>query len=523
MGWPERVGDRIAAAALGAGARPDRRRRLDDRAALQAGPGRGRPRTHAPAPRDRPRHRQLPDRPLRAGGHRRRARLRAALDRHRPGRRGDPRAGGRGGRPGHRAGAAQPRGLPLGWIADAAAITAVAHEAGALVLWDLCHSVGSVELELDAWGVDLAVGCTYKYLNGGPGSPAFGYVRRDLQDELRQPIQGWMGRRDPFAMGPGYLPAAGVAGAGQRHAADPGDGAAAGRPGPARGGRDRRRAGQVGGAHRLRTGAGRTPGSCPLGVQVASPRDPARRGGHVTLQPPGFRAVLDELWERGVIPDFREPDGIRLGLAPLSTSFAEVHARTGCAAGHARPLKDRIGGNSATESDVSGMTAHDRLRLPRLARADPPERLLAAVQRAEQAGFDAAMSSDHFSPWSARQGQSGVRLVLARRRAAGHRRCRSAWSTRPGQRYHPAIIAQAIGTLAAMYPGRFWAALGTGEASNEHITGDRLAAQGRAQRAAARVRRRHPGAAARRGGQPRRPGHRRPGPAVDACPRSRRR
>ena len=106
-----------------------------------------------------------------------------------------------------------------------------------------------------------------------------------------------------------------------------------------------------------------------------------------------------------------------------------------------------------------------------------PSALLAAVQRAEQAGFDAAMSSDHFSPWSARQGESAF-----------------AWSwlgaalqattlpfgvvNAPGQRYHPAIIAQAIGTLAAMYPGRFWAALGTGEASNEHITGDRLAAQG---------------------------------------------
>ena len=102
----------------------------------------------------------------------------------------------------------------------------------------------------------------------------------------------------------------------------------------------------------------------------------------------------------------------------------------------------------------------------------PPSALIAAVRRAEEAGFDAAMSSDHFSPWSERQGQSAF-----------------AWSwlgaalqatslpfgvvNAPGQRYHPAIIAQAIGTLAAMYPGRFWAALGTGEASNEHITGER--------------------------------------------------
>ena len=95
-----------------------------------------------------------------------------------------------------------------GFIADCAAITAIAHDAGALVLWDLSHSVGSVPLALDEWGVDLAVGCTYKYLNGGPGAPAFAYVRAGLP--VQQPIWGWMGRRDPFEMGPGYQPAEGV-------------------------------------------------------------------------------------------------------------------------------------------------------------------------------------------------------------------------------------------------------------------------------------------------------------------------
>lgn len=212
-----------------------------------------------------------------------------------------------------------------GYIADAPAITTVAHDAGALVLWDLCHSVGSLELELDAWGVDLAVGCSYKYLNGGPGSPAFGYMRRGLQDELRQPIQGWMGRRDPFTMGPGYHAAPGIRGV------------VSGTP-PilamvpllasldllAEAGIAAVRAKSVA----LTAFAQELVDAwlVPLGVAVVSPRDAERRGGHVTIRRAGFRTLLDTLWERGVIPDYREPDGLRLGLSPLSTSFAEVHA-----------------------------------------------------------------------------------------------------------------------------------------------------------------------------------------------------
>jgi kynureninase len=210
-----------------------------------------------------------------------------------------------------------------GWIADAAAITGIAHDAGAFVLWDLSHSAGSVELELDAWGADLAVGCTYKYLNGGPGSPAFAYVAREQQDALRQPIQGWMGRRDPFGMGPGYTPAAGVRGV------------VSGTPPilamvPLLCGLEMLEEAGIA-AVRAKSEAltafalGIVDADLvPLGVEVVSPRDPARRGGHLTLRRPGFRSVLDALWERGVIPDYREPDGIRIGLAPLSTSFAEV-------------------------------------------------------------------------------------------------------------------------------------------------------------------------------------------------------
>jgi len=208
------------------------------------------------------------------------------------------------------------------WIADAQVITRIAHDAGALVLWDLSHSVGSVELELDAWGADLAVGCTYKYLNGGPGSPAFGYVRHGLHDRLRQPVQGWMGRHDPFEMGPGYTPAAGIRGivsgtppilaavpllAGLEMLEEAGIAAV----------RAKSRA--------LTAFALELVDAWLPGVDVVSPRDPERRGGHLTLRRAGFRDVLDALWERGVIPDYREPDGIRIGLAPLSTSFTEVH------------------------------------------------------------------------------------------------------------------------------------------------------------------------------------------------------
>ena len=97
-----------------------------------------------------------------------------------------------------------------GFIADMQAITASVHGAGGLVLWDLSHSVGSVPVLLDACGVDFAVGCTYKYLNGGPGAPAFAYVRERLQDEVSQPIWGWLGRRDSFEMAHGYEPADGI-------------------------------------------------------------------------------------------------------------------------------------------------------------------------------------------------------------------------------------------------------------------------------------------------------------------------
>ncbi|GIF17954.1 kynureninase [Actinoplanes tereljensis] len=211
-----------------------------------------------------------------------------------------------------------------GWLADVAEINRIAHAAGALTMWDLCHSVGSVPIELDNWGVDLAVGCTYKYLNGGPGAPAFAYLREGLQDTLRQPIQGWMGHRASFEMGPGYEPAPGsralLSGTPAILAMVP---LHANLDMLAAAGIEAVRAKSL-----LLTAYALDLADewlTPFGVEVVSPRDPGRRGGHVTLRRDGFEALLDPLWAEGVIPDYRRPDGLRIGPAPLSTSFGEVY------------------------------------------------------------------------------------------------------------------------------------------------------------------------------------------------------
>jgi kynureninase len=211
-----------------------------------------------------------------------------------------------------------------GYLADVAAITALAHDHGAFMLWDLCHSAGVIPRQLDEWQVDLAVGCTYKYLNGGPGSPAFGYVRADLQNRLRQPIQGWMGSANPFAMAEHYTPSEGI----RRFLS--------GTPSIIgmlamqdmlalieQAGLEAIRAKSIALTEFAVQFSDELLG--PLGVQLASPRDPARRGSHVTLEHPEFGAATERLWELGVIPDFRPPNGLRIGLSPLSTSFSEVY------------------------------------------------------------------------------------------------------------------------------------------------------------------------------------------------------
>jgi len=209
------------------------------------------------------------------------------------------------------------------WVADVPAITRLAHDAGALVIWDLCHSVGSVPTRLDEWDVDLAAGCTYKYLNGGPGSPAFCYVAERHLDTFTQPIQGWMGNTDPFLMGPDYVPVEGI----RRYLSGS----------PAITGmlpiQDMVALIDEAGMDAVRKKSEQlTAYAVELAdthleeydVTVASPRDPDRRGGHVTLNHPRMSDVVAELWRREVIPDYRDPGGLRIGLSPLSTSYDEL-------------------------------------------------------------------------------------------------------------------------------------------------------------------------------------------------------
>ena len=208
-------------------------------------------------------------------------------------------------------------------IADLPAITTLAHAAGALVLWDLSHSAGSVPVGLAEHGVDLAVGCTYKYLNGGPGAPAYLYVRSDLQAELRNPIQGWFGQADQFEMGQGFQPMAGIGG---WLTGTPGIlGLAAAEEGirvSVDAGIDEIRA--KGMALTEYAIALHDAWLAPLGFTLGSPREAARRGSHVSVRRTDARELTRQMIEAGVLPDFRAPDSIRLGLSPLTTSFTDV-------------------------------------------------------------------------------------------------------------------------------------------------------------------------------------------------------
>ncbi|MCG8349110.1 MAG: kynureninase [Chloroflexales bacterium] len=212
-----------------------------------------------------------------------------------------------------------------GYVYDMAELTAAAHAHGALTLWDLSHSVGAVPLDLHAAGADMAIGCTYKYLNGGPGSPAFLFIRRDLQERLHNPITGWMGQQNPFDFDLRYRATPGM-----RHfltgtpqvvslaLIEPGlDVLLAA-------GMDRVRAKSVRQSEYLIQLWEAL--LAPLGFSLNSPRDPRQRGSHVSLgHPQGLYIDLALINDMNVLPDFRMPDNIRLGIAPLYTSFSDIH------------------------------------------------------------------------------------------------------------------------------------------------------------------------------------------------------
>jgi len=206
---------------------------------------------------------------------------------------------------------------------DMAAITAAAQAAGALTLWDLSHSVGAVPVDLNGTGADLAVGCGYKYLNGGPGAPAFLYVAERHQARLRSPLSGWMGHGAPFDFDDTYHPAPGIA----RFLC--------GTP-------------PILGLAALEEGVALFEGvdfaavveksvalstllieqvetrCAGFGLELATPRDPAARGSHVSFRHPEAFALCQALIEQGVVGDFRAPDILRFGLTPLYLGYADV-------------------------------------------------------------------------------------------------------------------------------------------------------------------------------------------------------
>lgn len=208
-------------------------------------------------------------------------------------------------------------------VRDMAALTARTHAAGALAIWDLSHSAGAIRVDLNAAAADFAVGCGYKYLNGGPGAPAFLFAARRHHAAMRSPLTGWLGHAAPFAFEDGYRPAAGI---GRFICGTPGvlgmsaleasldllggiDLAAIERKG--------RELGQLFITLVERRCAG-------FGLALASPRDPAERGCHVALRHPHGYAIMQALIERGVIGDFRDPDVLRFGFAPLYLRYRDI-------------------------------------------------------------------------------------------------------------------------------------------------------------------------------------------------------
>ena len=205
-------------------------------------------------------------------------------------------------------------------VADVAGETARASASGAIALWDLSHAAGLLAVELGAAGVELAVGCTYKYLNGGPGSPAFSYVARHLQATLPQPIWGWFAQSEQFEMGATFTPLPdirrlllGTPSVLAQAAAEEGIAVTV-------------EAGIEAIAAKARDLTGFGLDLCQqLGLKSSTPIDPARRGGHIAVHHDDARRLVDELAARNVITDFRDPDIVRIGCSPLTTRFTDVY------------------------------------------------------------------------------------------------------------------------------------------------------------------------------------------------------
>ncbi|HEX4983333.1 MAG TPA: aminotransferase class V-fold PLP-dependent enzyme [Ilumatobacteraceae bacterium] len=209
-------------------------------------------------------------------------------------------------------------------LRDLVAETARAEAAGALMIWDLSHAVGLLPVDLHGAGVEMAVGCTYKYLNGGPGAPGFSYVAAHLIDQIDQPIWGWFGQVDQFTMGPEYVPRRDV---GRLLIGTPGIiGLTAARSGIELSAA----AGIVEIAAKARALTAYGLARCEaLGLDCPGPTDPARRGGHFSVRHPDAASITRVLAaDHGVIADFREPDLVRLGCSPLTTRFTDVHDGT---------------------------------------------------------------------------------------------------------------------------------------------------------------------------------------------------
>ena len=205
---------------------------------------------------------------------------------------------------------------------DMGALNAAVAAAGALVVWDLSHSAGAVALDLNSSGAELAVGCGYKYLNGGPGAPAFLYVAKALQDELRSPLQGWMGHSEPFAFEESYRPNSGmtrfltgtpsvIALAALDAGIDTFEGVSM---------RDVEAKSRA----LLKFFIDEVETRCGDDVRLFGPRDVAGRGSHVCFAHRQGYAVMQALIARGVIGDFRSPDLMRFGFTPLYTRFEDA-------------------------------------------------------------------------------------------------------------------------------------------------------------------------------------------------------